>query len=367
LFLAIAAVNTAKVQVYLVVPADLDAEVLNMMLPVQSGVIVVRTNFLRQGHPLWWLWRALRKLFNTELIVRPLVRRHRLDIISHSDFVRGTGATIINWLPDFQHVHLPSMFDDGEIASRAWKYVNLTRCADKIVVSSADAQRDLLETQPDAQQKVEILRFISCVPDEYFRLDEADESKLLKKYQLEPGYFYVPNQFWKHKNHLILLDAIRLVKKKNVGIQIVCSGSTNDPRNPTYYEDFLAQLLATGAVDSIRILGIIPYEDVFGLIRFSCSVVNPSCFEGWSSTVEECKSVGKRMILSDIPVHREQLPEAQFFNANNSFELANLLETALSTAETSPLPGGELLDVNMRRLSEYGSRYLEIIEKAVLE
>lgn len=367
LFLAIAAAKNSKVQIYLVVPTDVDGEALKMMLPDQSTVIVIRTSLLQKGHPLWWLWRGLRKLLNSELITWPLVRRHRLDVISHSDFVRGTGATVINWLPDFQHIHLPLMFDSNEIESRTSKYVNLTRCANKVIVSSEDARRDLLTTQPDVERKAEILRFISSAPVKYWLLSEADRARMLEKYQLEPNYFYVPNQFWKHKNHLVLLDAIRLAKKDNVRLQIVCSGATIDPRNPTYFEEFRKHLTSTESGDSIRILGIIPYEDVFSLIRFSCAVVNPSKFEGWSSTVEECKSVGKRMILSDIPVHREQLPQAQFFNPNNPLELASLFELALNTSEASALDGKELPNINRRRLSAYGDRYLEIVNEALRE
>ena len=367
LFLAIAAAKNSGVQIYLVVPTDVDGEALKMMLPYQSTVIVIRTSLLQKGHPLWWLWRGFRKLFNSELIAWPFFRRHRLDVISHSDFVRGTGATVINWLPDFQHMHLPLMFDSNEIANRTSKYVNLTRCANKVIVSSEDARRDLLTTQPDAERKVEILRFISSAPVKYWLLDETDRVRILEQYQLEPNYFYVPNQFWKHKNHMVLLDAIRIAKNNNIRLQIVCSGATTDHRNPTYYEEFRKHIAATESGDSVRILGIIPYEDVFSLIRFSCAVVNPSKFEGWSSTVEECKSVGKRMILSDIPVHREQLPHAQFFHPNNALELANLFELVLNKGEASPLGGNELTDINRRRLSTYGDRYLEIVNQAIRE
>ena len=364
LFLAIAAAKNSKVQIYLMVPTDVDGEVLKMMLPDQLNVTVIRTNLLQKGHPLWWLWRGFRKLFNSELIAWPLVRRHRLDVISHSDFVRGTGTTVINWLPDFQHIHLPFMFDSSEIENRTSKYVNLTRCANKVIVSSEDASRDLLTTQPDAKGKSEILKFISSAPAKYWLLDEADRIRILEQYQLEPNYFYVPNQFWKHKNHMVLLDAIRLAKKKNIRLQIVCSGATTDHRNPTFYEEFQKHAAEIESGDSLRILGIIPYQDVFSLIRFSCAVVNPSKFEGWSSTVEECKSVGKRMILSDIPVHREQLSHAYFFSPSNPNELANLFELALTTSETSPLNGNELADINRRRLSAYGGHYLEIVDEA---
>ena len=68
------------------------------------------------------------------------------------------------------------------------------------------------------------------------------------------------------------------------------------------------------------------YEDVFALIKFSKAVINPSLFEGWSSTVEECKSVGKNMILSDLDVHKEQYPNAVFFKRDSIESLKEVLK-----------------------------------------
>lgn len=62
-------------------------------------------------------------------------------------------------------------------------------------------------------------------------------------------------------------------------------------------------------------------------MRNSISVINPSFFEGWNSTVEECKSIGKNIILSNLNVHLEQDPPgAIFFDPNNAEELADILD-----------------------------------------
>ena len=64
---------------------------------------------------------------------------------------------------------------------------------------------------------------------------------------------------------------------------------------------------------------MLPRAHVFRLMRQSLAVLQPSLFEGWSTSVEEAKSVGKRMILLDIPVHREQdPPRALFFDPRDA-------------------------------------------------
>lgn len=361
LFIAITATSNASIEVYLIVPANVDQGVLDMMLVGRPNIVVVRTKLLQAGHPLWMAWRAFRKLFASELFIRPLVRRHRLDVISHSDFLRGSGARTINWLPDFQHIHLPQMFGATELQSRTARYRSLAEHADRIILSSEDAQRDLRSCLPHIAHKARVLQFVSSVPVKYWALDAADEAALMARYQLQSNYFYVPNQFWQHKNHMILLEAIRIAREKGSNVQIVCSGAMVDPRSPDHFSQFQQRAAEIGCGECLRVLGIIPYEDVFSLIRFSCAVVNPSKFEGWSSTVEECKSVSKLVLLSDLPVHREQLPQASFFDPNNPEELADLMIATLSTCHKRPSTPDDMRIDNQRRFAEYGARYLEIV------
>ena len=69
-----------------------------------------------------------------------------------------------------------------------------------------------------------------------------------------------------------------------------------------------------------------PYDDLLSLMHHALAVVNPSFFEGWSTTVEEAKSLGKTVILSDIPVHREQAPDrGHYFRPEAPEELADVL------------------------------------------
>ena len=70
---------------------------------------------------------------------------------------------------------------------------------------------------------------------------------------------------------------------------------------------------------NFRYLGMIPLDHVYALLRASVALINPSRFEGWSTTVEEAKSFGVPMILSDIDVHREQTGgAARYFGVDDA-------------------------------------------------
>lgn len=63
------------------------------------------------------------------------------------------------------------------------------------------------------------------------------------------------------------------------------------------------------------------------------SIVQPSLFEGWNTGVEEAKAINKYLILSDIPVHREQVTQnATFFNPYDETELSEKLLNAYKSA-----------------------------------
>src|ERR1019366_2931245 len=157
---------------------------------------------------------------------------------------------------------------------------------------------------------------------------EARRSRLRERYGVTGRFFYLPNQFWRHKNHIVVFEAVRLAKGQGIGITLVCTGNLKDYRSgDDSYANEVARFIAANRLEgNVSILGSIDYADVLQLMDDCIAVINPSRFEGWSSTVEEAKSLGKRLILSDIPVHREQAPtRATYFRLDDVTELARIL------------------------------------------
>jgi glycosyltransferase involved in cell wall biosynthesis len=122
-----------------------------------------------------------------------------------------------------------------------------------------------------------------------------------------------------------------------------------------------------GIRNNLVVLGMLPHAHLHQLMRQSLAVLQPSLFEGWSTTVEEVKSIGKRIIISDIPVHREQNPpRASFFSAQDAQQLAEILVKTFDEAK----PGPDLaLESQARaqlpaRIEEYGRSFLEIVNEA---
>ena len=134
-------------------------------------------------------------------------------------------------------------------------------------------------------------------------------------------------QFWQHKNHKIVIEALSILKGKGYdNIVVVCTGLTKDYRNQHYFDDLMSEIHSDNIENNIKILGMIPREEQLQLMKGALAVVQPSLFEGWGTVVEDAKTLQKRIVLSDIDVHKEQAnADCVFFGRNNARQLADIL------------------------------------------
>jgi glycosyltransferase involved in cell wall biosynthesis/predicted O-methyltransferase YrrM len=230
------------------------------------------------------------------------------------------------WIPDFQHKYLPHFFSNEDIQWRE-KYFSYLACQKNAVILSSQSALNDFQKFFSPQCPTYILRFVSSLDDKWIQMDT---SSALKKFHINNKYIICCNQFWKHKDHLSLFKAINILKKKNIYINLVCTGSTEDHRDLNYFNSLKEYIEQNNLSQQIQILGLIDRTDQIQLLRASMAVVQPSLFEGWSTVVEDARMFGKTIIYSDIPVHKEQNPPYGIsFQAGNPFALAQAIEANL--------------------------------------
>jgi glycosyltransferase involved in cell wall biosynthesis len=181
---------------------------------------------------------------------------------------------------------------------------------------------------------------------------------------LPSGYFYLPNQFWRHKNHQVVVGALDIAKQRGRDIVVAVSGSPDDSRESGYFGDLMKQVEGRGLTKNFRYLGMIPLDHVYALLRASIALINPSRFEGWSTTVEEAKSFGVPAILSDIDVHREQTGgTARYFGVDDPQALAAHLSEVSQKA--GPPVVRDLLPYLDARVASFAVDFARVIEDAM--
>lgn len=323
LLFAIDSLNNKELQIFVFVGKKTDEDIKNMFK--QYATVIEDSIFDRKSFK-WFLMKLEQKIFKTNFLLENILKKYDIQILSHTSITKFKNIKTINWIPDFQHIHLPQMFSKKEIDNRDKSFMQIIKESDIVVLSSFDALTDLKNFSSEYQNKARVLQFVSQPNSRYFELNENNKNNVFKKYDIKDDFFYMPNQFWKHKNHMTVFKAVNELKKDGIQICVVCTGHLADYRNKTYIDEIKNFIKINNLEKNIKLLGLVEYEDVFALIKFSKAVINPSLFEGWSSTVEECKSVEKNMILSDLDVHKEQYPNATFFERNSVESLKNQLK-----------------------------------------
>jgi glycosyltransferase involved in cell wall biosynthesis len=268
------------------------------------------------------------------------------------------------WIPDFQHYHLPELFSQQDIDFRNASQKKIAENATVIILSSRMAQEDFCTLYPQAASRSAVLNFVSSIDPQWF---EEDPRRYQEKYGLPDNFFLLPNQFWKHKDHGVVIEALGLLKQRGLHPTVVCTGSTTDYRHPGYFQELMSRIQQLGLEEQVRILGYIPRPDQVQLMRKSVAVIQPSRFEGWSTVVEEARVLGKTIVLSDFPVHLEQNPpNSYFFPQGNAEALACSLEEVLSLGGSTPdLHREEIARLdNVTRSQTFGRDFLQIVRRA---
>jgi glycosyltransferase involved in cell wall biosynthesis len=359
---AVHAVRPAHVRVTLFIGKDLPPKLLEEFKAVAE---VVQLDILTRGTVPWLFHRLAYRSLRSQVFVERELRRHGVDVVSHPSMVERLSPRfrLISWIPDFQYLYLPQLFPGLDVERRSADLRGLHRHSDAVVVSSEDAHKDFAQVMGEAQPaRTHVLPFVSQL---HLGPTSAEATRaLLDKHGLPDRFFFLPNQFWAHKNHRAAFEAVGQLKREGLDVTLVCTGWVKDPNGNTLAEEALRVRDEQDLHRHVRLLGSIDYADVQALMRASVAVVNPSFFEGWSSSVEESKSMGKPLIASDLAVHREQAhPQAVYFDPKDPSALAALLRQAWQS-----LPGGldEAAEAAARialhrRTVDFGQRYLQIL------
>lgn len=274
---------------------------------------------------------------------------------SHTLFNKISKDKKVAWIPDFQEIHLPQFFNTTELNERKKRNSYISENRSKIVFSSNQALEDFKKLYPNnTSQKILLPFAVSKIEKEYSGLEITST---LERYDLTSVFFIVPNQLWVHKNHILLLNTVKLLQQYNYQFKILCTGKEYDNRYPNHPSELKEKCKDLGISDTVKFLGFIPKKDLDILIKEAVCVIQPSLFEGWNTGIEESKNDLKFILASDIPVHQEQLisyPNKFFFDNEKPESLAEKIIEILNNGVT-------ITDYNYKNdIKRFASSFIKI-------
>ncbi len=253
------------------------------------------------------------------------LRKHHIDVVfEHAQFY-GWRFPIptVAWITDFQHRHLRDFFSPGEYWKRDLGFRAQVLSGRLIILSSEDSRRDCETFLPRSIGRTTVVHF-AVLPPDLSGFDSVQQTA--NSYHLPEHFFYLPNQFWMHKNHRVVIEALHRLKQQGHNHVVATTGKPDDYRNPDHFKTIRLLIDSHGLAGNFLFLGMVPRQHVFALMRACTALINPSLSEGWSTTVEEAKSLGVPMLLSNLRVHREQAGDsALFFDPQAAGQLARMM------------------------------------------
>lgn len=250
--------------------------------------------------------------------VRQRIDRFGLDFIvlpAPSPFGFESDVPYVMAVHDLQHrLHpeFPEVSDDGEWSHREYLVRNGIKGALAVLVDSEIGREDVLDCYGDLidADRVAVLPFL---PASYLTspVDTSGTEQVRERFGLPERYLLFPAQFWPHKNHVRVVQALgRLRRKRGIDVAVAMCGSAGDRQRDSLLKRLRETARKERVEDLVHFLGYVD-DDLMGpLYSASRGVILPTFFGPTNIPVLEAWALGVPVLTSDIRGIREQCGDA---------------------------------------------------------
>ncbi|MBV9963282.1 MAG: glycosyltransferase [Parafilimonas sp.] len=172
------------------------------------------------------------------------------------------------------------------------------------------------------EKKYQVANVIVAYPDVHINAAQiiADEVAQVKRFI----YAAMPRVF---KNYEVLLKAAEKLYQKKLVFEVIVTINGSENKYSAYLKKQFQH------IPNIKFIGLQPRQKIFELYQNSSCLIFPSKLETWGLPITEMKSFHKPIFVANELYAHETVADydkAVFFNANNSDELAGLMEQLIT-------------------------------------
>jgi glycosyltransferase involved in cell wall biosynthesis len=246
------------------------------------------------------------------------IRRFGVDFLvfpAPSPIGFESGVPYVIAVHDLQHrLHpeFPEVSANGEWESREYLFRNGIENALTVLVDSEVGREDVLNLYGDviSSERTRVLPFL---PAPYLDAGETASNAAIARERLDlpERFLFFPAQFWPHKNHVRVVQALaRIRSERGVDVDVVMCGSASDPIRASVLDEVHRTAAAEGVEDLVHILGYVEDDLMAPLYAASRGVLLPTFFGPTNIPILEAWGQGRPVLSSDLRGIREQCGEA---------------------------------------------------------
>lgn len=195
---------------------------------------------------------------------------------------------------DLQYLSHPDFFSAAERAARDFAFREACRRADRLVAISEFTRSEVARASPGAAARVRTILIRTARRSG--GTDAAADATALDALGLQAqAYFLYPANFWRHKNHRMLLEAFAQARQRglNRDLRLVLTGTGGSEEARVRTRAAQADLQ-----DRVVFAGFLPSDTLATVLRAAQAMVFPSLHEGFGMPVIEAMAAGTPVICS---------------------------------------------------------------------
>ncbi len=299
-------------------------------LPLEVDNFHLKTVAYQNNSLKGMLRGALLRTTGYDILVRELagievdVMHHPLTILNPP----GLPYPSVLTFHDMQQEFFPEFFSPKELRQRRMTYQASVQEANAVITVSAHAKNCLVEKYGISPLKVHVVH--SGCGNEFYIRELASLSETITTLNLERPFMFYPAATWPHKNHIRLLEAVKLlIDQGNFDGELLLTGAQ---KNAHWDVNEAIKRLRLEA--KVRWLGYLPQNVIPQLYNLAKLMVFPSLFEGFGLPVVEAMASGCPVACSQ----NSSLPEvggkaAVYFDPLNVEDIAEKISLIWSDDE----------------------------------
>jgi glycosyltransferase involved in cell wall biosynthesis len=226
---------------------------------------------------------------------------------------------------DLQQLHYPEFFTPLQRINRSITYYTSLSETSHVIVSYSHVKEDIHKYFSDIRPAVSVCP-VPMNEDWTESKTHTDAQILKKKFTLPDVFILTPAATWEHKNHIAVLEALSILRKKGKKVFWVSTGYQT-----SYYKTIEVKVNELGLADQVLFTGLVSDADLMGLFKMASLVVIPTLYEAGSGPLFEAIRYQVPVICSNVTSLPDTIKNDEFvFDPLNYDQIAGLIETALS-------------------------------------
>jgi len=291
--------------------------------------MVSQRNFIYQKCPFYTKFVLFRFLWE-QFILPVKLKKYKIDLLftaKNMNILLANCKTVIS-IANMEPLCYENYSNHWRLNIASWMRKLLTivsiKKANKVIAPSNATKAYLESILPDVREKVEVIYNGNPLDKTLFKPNTPNEAS---------PFLLSASKFVAYANQLNLIEGYALLNRTSGNVpQLWLAGGILDK---VYYKKVQKAIARNNLTKKVKILGMVPHEELVNLYSKASGFVFPSTLEVCPHTLIEAMACGVPMAVSKI----EPMPEvcenaAIYFDPFDKYDIAEKIRVILTDLET---------------------------------